>query len=75
LGGAALSSNVSQAVEGILGYWLIVLGMATYLMLWPEDGRITKEDVRAIFDGSIFQRIADKVEKKRGKQTKQKKRW
>jgi peroxygenase len=47
-------------------------------MLWPEDGRIMKEDVRAIFDGSIFQRMADKVEKKRGKggkQTKQKKKW
>jgi peroxygenase len=56
---------------------LIVLGSATYLMLWPEDGRIMKEDVRAIFDGSIFQRIADKVEKKRGKgkQKKLKKNW
>jgi peroxygenase len=43
---------------------LIDIGTATYLMLWPEDGRIMKEDVRAIYDGSIFQRIADKREKK-----------
>jgi peroxygenase len=42
----------------------IDLGTATYLMLWPEDGRIMKEDIRAIYDGSIFQRIADKREKK-----------
>jgi peroxygenase len=27
-------------------------------MLWPEDGRITKEDVRGIYDGSIFYTIA-----------------
>jgi peroxygenase len=43
---------------------MIDLGTATYLMLWPEDGRIMKEDIRAIYDGSIFQRIADKREKK-----------
>ncbi|KAH8725505.1 Caleosin related protein-domain-containing protein [Phaeosphaeriaceae sp. PMI808] len=33
---------------------------ATYLMLWPEDGRIMKEDIRAIFDGSIFYVIAER---------------
>lgn len=27
---------------------------ATYLFLWPEDGRMKKEDVRRVYDGSIF---------------------
>ncbi|KAF2029169.1 Caleosin-domain-containing protein [Setomelanomma holmii] len=33
---------------------------ATYLMLWPADGRMMKEDIRAIFDGSIFYVIAER---------------
>ncbi|EUC48325.1 hypothetical protein COCMIDRAFT_34201 [Bipolaris oryzae ATCC 44560] len=37
---------------------------ATYLMLWPEDGRMMKEDIRAVYDGSIFHRIADKRERR-----------
>lgn len=32
---------------------------AVYLLLWPEDGILRKEDVRGIFDGSIFQKKAD----------------
>lgn len=27
-------------------------------MLWPADGRMTKEDIRGIYDGSIFYTIA-----------------
>ncbi|KAK6073500.1 caleosin domain-containing protein [Seiridium cupressi] len=34
--------------------------LATYLMLWPEDGRMMKEDIRGIYDGSIFYTIADR---------------
>lgn len=61
-----------------------VIGTATYLMLWPEDGRMmkvcgelvqaywalalltsdVKEDIRAVYDGSIFHRIAEKRETK-----------
>jgi peroxygenase len=29
-------------------------------MLWPEDGRMMKEDIRATFDGSIFYVIAER---------------
>ncbi|KAB5546839.1 Caleosin related protein-domain-containing protein [Coniochaeta sp. 2T2.1] len=36
--------------------------LATYLMLWPEDGIIRKEDVRGIFDGSFFYTIAARRE-------------
>ncbi|KAF2807207.1 Caleosin-domain-containing protein [Mytilinidion resinicola] len=34
--------------------------LATYIMLWPEDGRMMKEDIRGIYDGSIFYTIAAK---------------
>lgn len=34
-------------------------GLATYLLLWPDDGVMRKEDIRRIYDGSIFQHKAD----------------
>lgn len=34
------------------------------MMLWPEDGKITKEDMRRIYDGSIFQVMANRRAKK-----------
>ncbi|KAF2134792.1 Caleosin-domain-containing protein [Dothidotthia symphoricarpi CBS 119687] len=37
---------------------------ATYIMLWPEDGRMMKEDIRGVYDGSIFYTIAARREKK-----------
>lgn len=38
-------------------------GIATYIMLWPEDGRMIKEDIRRIYDGSIFYTLAERREK------------
>ncbi|TLD10914.1 hypothetical protein PgNI_05284 [Pyricularia grisea] len=38
---------------------------ATYYMLWPKDGRMKKEDVRGVFDGSIFYTIAARREEKK----------
>lgn len=35
------------------------LGLATYLLIWPEDGVLRKEDVRGVFDGSIFYKKAE----------------
>jgi hypothetical protein len=32
--------------------------LALYILLWPEDGIVRKEDVRGVFDGSIFQKKA-----------------
>jgi hypothetical protein len=37
------------------------------LLLWPEDGIIKKEDVRKVYDGSIFYEIAEKRGNKRKK--------
>ncbi|ERF77156.1 hypothetical protein EPUS_08460 [Endocarpon pusillum Z07020] len=33
---------------------------ATYLMLWPEDGEMKKEDLRRVYDGSLFYTIAER---------------
>ncbi|GAA5855051.1 hypothetical protein JCM3766R1_002006 [Sporobolomyces carnicolor] len=33
---------------------------ASYLLIWPRDGIVTKEDLRTIYDGSIFFAIAEK---------------
>ena len=37
-----------------------VIGLATYILLWPEDGIMRKEDIRRVYDGSIFYEIADR---------------
>jgi len=42
-------------------------GTAVYLLLWPEDGIMRKEDVRGIYDGSIFYKKADEYAIKTGK--------
>ncbi|KAH7366678.1 Caleosin related protein-domain-containing protein [Pyrenochaeta sp. MPI-SDFR-AT-0127] len=36
---------------------------ATYLLLWPADGRMLKEEIRGIYDGSLFHRLAARREK------------
>ncbi|KAG8940200.1 hypothetical protein FRC04_005487 [Tulasnella sp. 424] len=38
-----------------------------YVLLWPEDGRITKKDLKALYDGSLFPQIAKKVQARREK--------
>jgi len=45
---------------GCLVGLLTVIGGATYLMLWPEDGKMRKEDLRKVYDGSIFYDIAER---------------
>jgi len=39
-------------------------GLATYLLIWPEDGILKKEDVRGVFDGSIFYKKAEQHKQK-----------
>lgn len=31
------------------------------MLLWPDDGFLKKDDVRRVFDGSIFPEIAENV--------------
>lgn len=45
---------------GALFEWI-----ATWLLLWPEDGRMKKEDIRRIYDGSLFYEIAARNERKK----------
>ncbi|EMC99378.1 hypothetical protein BAUCODRAFT_401149 [Baudoinia panamericana UAMH 10762] len=46
--------------------------LAVYLLLWPDDGIMRKEDVRRVFDGSIFQEKADEYARKMKRQGKTK---
>jgi len=39
--------------------------MATWILLWPEDGRMKKEDIRRIYDGSLFYDIAARRSKQK----------
>jgi hypothetical protein len=33
--------------------------IAMYILLWPEDGKMYKEEIRGVYDGSIFWKIAE----------------
>jgi len=46
--------------------------LATWLLLWPGDGRLMKEDVRRVYDGSLFYEIADRRKGKQLKESSQK---
>lgn len=41
------------------------VGTATYLLLWPDDGIMRKEDIRGVYDGSIFYKKAEEYERKK----------
>lgn len=36
-----------------------MIGIAAYILLWPEDGRMYKDEIRGIYDGTIFWKIAE----------------
>ncbi|KLU91837.1 hypothetical protein MAPG_10786 [Magnaporthiopsis poae ATCC 64411] len=42
--------------------------LATYILLWPRDGHMRKEDIRGVYDGSIFYTIAARREKEAAQQ-------
>lgn len=35
-------------------------GIVTYIMLWPKDSRMMKEDIRRVYDRSIFYVLAER---------------
>ncbi|PBP28437.1 caleosin domain containing protein [Diplocarpon rosae] len=37
--------------------------IATWILLWPEDGRMKKDDIRRIYDGSLFFEISERRRK------------
>lgn len=39
-------------------------GLATYLLIWPRDGVMRKEDIGGVFDGSIFYKKAEEHQKR-----------
>ncbi|KAK6431454.1 hypothetical protein LTR95_012384 [Oleoguttula sp. CCFEE 5521] len=39
--------------------------IAVYLLIWPKDGLLRKDDVRRVFDGSIFEQKAHEYEMSR----------
>ncbi|GAA5911922.1 uncharacterized protein JCM6883_000735 [Sporobolomyces salmoneus] len=41
---------------------------ASYLLIWPKDGIVTKEDLRTIYDGSLFYAVAEKESTVRARQ-------
>lgn len=43
----------------VFGWMAAVLEWtATYLLLWPEDGKMAKEDIKGVYNGSIFYKIS-----------------
>jgi hypothetical protein len=61
IGEIAAMIRGQRNVGDIIGWGGMVFEWGvTWIMLWPEDGRMRKEDIRGIYDGSIFYRIAEK---------------
>ena len=40
--------------------------LATFLLIWPADGIVTRESLRKIYDGSLFYDVAAKRRKEGG---------
>lgn len=38
----------------------LCVGVATYILLWPEDGQMRKDDIRRVYDGSISYTVAER---------------
>ncbi|KAF9555417.1 hypothetical protein EC968_008947, partial [Mortierella alpina] len=41
------------------------LRMATYILLWPKDGIMQKDDIRRIYEGSLFYEVAGRNKMKK----------
>ncbi|KAL9109332.1 MAG: hypothetical protein Q9187_008180 [Circinaria calcarea] len=52
-------------VFDLFGISAVVLEwLAVYLLLWPDDGIMRKEDIRRVYDGSIFYKKAEEYKRK-----------
>lgn len=64
VGEVAAMIRGQRNVGDIIGWGGMVFEWGvTYIMLWPEDGRMSKEDIRGVYDGSIFYQIAERRRK------------
>ncbi|KAK6442511.1 hypothetical protein LTR95_001251 [Oleoguttula sp. CCFEE 5521] len=70
--GALSRSDLAHALKGqrLLGdvFGSIAAAfewIAVYLLIWPKDGLLRKDDVRRVFDGSIFEQKAQEYEMSR----------
>lgn len=45
--------------------------LAVYLLIWPRDGIMRKEDIRGVFDGSIFYRKAEEYRQSKERELQQ----
>jgi len=62
LGGLLVDWNVSIMVLSVVlvvRLANVLIGIAAYILLWPEDGRMYKDEIRGIYDGTIFSKIAE----------------
>ncbi|TNY19509.1 Caleosin related protein-domain-containing protein [Rhodotorula diobovata] len=55
LGMLRANRNIADPVGWTGAFFELV---ATYLLIWPKDGIMTKEDWRVVYDGSIFPVVA-----------------
>lgn len=67
-------SDVMRMIKGnrmvmdFFGWTAVALEwFATYLLLWPADGIMKKDEIRRVYDGSIFQYKADEYARKSGR--------
>jgi hypothetical protein len=56
--GLLVDWNVSACKTVIFVTSLTFLGIALYILLWPEDGKLKKNDILGVFDGTIFGQLA-----------------
>lgn len=58
-----------RVIFDVFGWTAMILEwIATYLVIWPADGIMRKEDVRAVYDGSIFYKKAHELEMQRSRE-------
>lgn len=55
-GGLECKSNETRLTQDLADTFCE--GIALYILLWPDDGRMKKGEILGVFDGSTFEKIA-----------------
>ena len=56
-------TKFASSIVGAFFEWF-----ASYLLIWPKNGVVMKEDLRTVYDGSLFFAVAEKESTTRSKQ-------